>query len=336
MAQIYRSKITNEYKTQNLVNFHDKVGDDNEHNTIYMMIGRDEPWAQNENDIAFAPPYPDDSPDGQADTWAHCIGLIKIPKEQIKAVLPRRDWGDPSLGDDSLQFDVGDVVVTNTLSVNSHPSALAGYMVYRCIDVPDTGSCSLDDESSTYNKVNCVAIGGKWCATSSNGSLVNIPAGTGDAIDTQDGYLWEYLYTIPPDEVVNSVTQEYIVCPFPEDIVASPSSWGLSNEILYDKDTDRTIFSVGVNRLRFRSKISGSEFPALSDPSNPGYRQISVILNPLLPSEDAVNELEKATDDSYVKDEVELSTGEMIYIENRQPIYRAKDQVEEFSLIFQF
>ncbi|WVX87473.1 baseplate wedge subunit [Vibrio phage EniLVp02] len=337
MAKVYRAKITNEYRTQNLLNFADAVGDGDDQNTIYLMFGRPEPWADNEQDINFAPPYPDDSPDGQADAWSRSLGFVKIPREQLKAVIPRRDWGDPELGVDALQFQIGDIVVTNTMPINRHPSALAGYMVYRCVDVPDVGACTLDDSQATFTKSDCIALGGRWNAQNSPGTVINIPNGTGDAIDTEDGYLWEYLYTIPPSEVVNSVTKEYITVPFPQDILNDPEGWGLKNEIQWDEKANYTLFYVGANRLRFRAKLSGGEqFQQLTVPGNPGYRQMAIILNPILHRDDTTEDAVKATAEAYLPSELESTSGKMIYIENRQPIFKAPDQVEEFNLIFQF
>lgn len=336
MSKIYRSKITNEYRTQNLMNFYDQVGPEDDKNTIYLMFGRSEVWADNEQDLNFAPPYPDDSTDGQADAWNHALGFVKIPKEQLKAVLPRRDWGDVELGDGALQFNIEDIVVTNTMDQNSHPSALPGYMVYRCVDVPDIGSCTLDVGLDTFEKADCIALGGKWLAQSSPGTIINVPNGTGDAIDTGDGYVWEYLYTIPPSEVVNSVTSEYIITPFPGDIAASRSDWGLANEIAYDRARDRTIYSVGANQLRFRAKLASGDFAHLSTPGNSGYRQVGILLNLIEYRADTTTPAVKANDNTYLVDRVEESSGDMIYMENRQPIFKAPDQVEEFSLIFQF
>lgn len=318
------------------MNFYNQVGDGEEHNTIYMMFGRKEQWADNELDINFAPPYPDDSPDGQADAWSRALGFIKIPKEQLRAVLPRRDWGDPDLGEEGLRFNIGDVVVTNTDVFNSHPSALPGYMVYRCIDVPSVGSCTLDDADLQFNKTDCIALGGRWLAESTTGTILNIPNGTGDAIDTNDGYFWEYLYTIPPSEVVNSVTSEYIIVPFPSDIIGNEAEWGLENEIAYDNKLNRVIFSIGASQLRFRAKLSAVEFAHLATPGNSGYRQINIILNPILYRENTIDPAVKATDPTYLPAAIEQSSGDMIYMENRQPIFKAPDQVEEFSLIFQF
>ena len=317
------------------MNFYDKVGDEEENNTIYMMFGRSQQWSDNENDVNFAPPYPDDSPDGQADAWTRSLGFVKIPKTQLRAVLPRFDWGDPELTN-SLQFNYGDIVVTNTIPINQHPSALAGYMVYRCVDVPDIGSCSLDANGQLFDKVNCVALGGTWFGESSPGGQNNIPHGTGDSIDSDDGYKWEYLYTIPANEIISNVTREYIVVPFPADVVENRDIWGLSNEIQYDDKISRLIYSVGSYQLRFKAKLAGGDFIHLANPGNTGYRQIQIILNPYLAREDALDDPVKATDPTYLPGDLQTTSGEMIYMETRQPIIKAPDQVEEFSLIFQF
>nr|DAF95458.1 MAG TPA: baseplate wedge protein [Myoviridae sp. ctCo31] len=34
----------------------------------------------------------------------------------------------------------------------------------------------------------------------------------------EDGYKWEYLYSIPVDVVVNRVTNEYLVVPMPDEL----------------------------------------------------------------------------------------------------------------------
>ncbi|ALP47008.1 baseplate wedge subunit [Vibrio phage phi-Grn1] len=340
MAKIYRSTITTEYRVNNLMNFYENVGDDDDKNTIYLMFGRNEPWSDREDEINFAPPYPNDSPDGKADVWARALGLIKIPKSQLRPVIPRKDWGDPDLND-SLRFTFGDIVTVNTMSINSHPSALNGYMVYRCVDIPETdpnntnirGTCSI---STVTNKNDCVAVGGEWNAPSSPGNQENIPHGTGNAIETGDGYVWEYLYTIPPNEVLTNVTKEYIVCPFPNDIIENRVAWGLDQNIVFNENYDETIFNVGAVQLRFRAKLAGSDFIHLFGPGNNGYRQISLVQNPLLIRQDGDTEDTKATEVRYDPHEIQAGTGQIIYMENRQPIRKTLDQVEEFNLIYNF
>ncbi|MGR2462468.1 baseplate wedge subunit, partial [Salmonella enterica] len=45
---------------------------------------------------------------------------------------------------------------------------------------------------------------------------------------------------------------------------------------------------------------------------------------------------EKAILAAYKPNELEKDSGEMIYMENRQPITRALDQTEEINIIFSF
>lgn len=322
------------------MNFYDSVGDDADKNSIYLMFGRSESWSDREDEINFAPPYPNDTPDGKADVWARALGLIKIPKSQLRPVLPRKDWGDPDLNN-SLKFTFGDIVTVNTNTINAHPSALNGYMVYRCIDIPETdvnntnirGTCSIP---TITNKSDCVAVGGVWDAPSSPGNQENIPHGTGNAIDTRDGYVWEYMYTIPPTEVLTNVSAEYIVCPFPDDVINSREAWGLDQNIIFNENHDETIFSIGAVNLRFRAKLAGSDFIHLFGPNNTGYRQITIIQNPLLLREFGETEDTKATELLYNPHELQEGTGQIIYMENRQPIRKTLDQVEEFNLIYTF
>lgn len=333
-AVIYRTLVTTQYRTKSLMTFYNSIGDGINENSIYLSIGKTDQWAANENDSSFAPPYPDDSNDGLEDVWANSQALIKVPQSQLRMVIPRQDWGDPSL-DDSFNFQIGDIVITNSNANNKHPSALDGYMVYKCVDVPDDGSCSLDNSSETYEKTACISLGGTWTAESTPGQTSNIPHQRKDGEDTGDGYVWNYLYTIPPSEVITNVSDDYIVSPFPEDIRDNSEAWGLENIIQHDYEIEKLVYTVGSYKLRFRSRIDGDIITGLPILTTSGYRQLAIILNPLINAE-LDDTAEKATDDQYLTSEVTSGTGEMICIQNRQPIIKSADQVEEFDLIFEF
>ena len=105
---------------------------------------------------------------------------------------------------------------------------------------------------------------------------------------------------------------------------------------IFNEETDETIYSVGAVNLRFRAKLSGSDFIHLFGPGNNGYRQISLVQNPLLVREHGATTDIKATDIRYNPHEIQEGTGQMIYMENRQPIRKTLDQVEEFNLIYTF
>lgn len=332
MTAIYRSMITSRFKTQNLLHFYNMVGDEvspaPNSNQVYLSLGREEKWADNETDVGFAPPFPIDTIDGVVDVWTNMIGTVKIKKELFDALIPRRDYGDVKY-DRPFSFYIGDIMVVNTAPFNATEPG-KGMLVYRCIDIPSTGDCSI---SQIDNKVECLKLGGTWEASHDS---TFPPIGTGDAIDMNDGYLWEYLYEIPADVSINRVTNEYIVVPMPEDIESDPARWGMSEVLQSDPDKADLVFRVKCDTLRFKAYLDSVYFPENSLPGNSGFRQLSVILNPLekrpLPSSPDV----ACTKESYKLKELESHTGEMIYIENRQPIIRALDQVEEVSLMFKF
>lgn len=332
MTTIYRSIITSKFKTQNLLHFYNLVGASEAPaagtNQVYLSFGRETPWAINETDQGFAPPYPMDNSDGIVDVWTNMIGTVKIKKELFDAVIPRRDWGDVRY-DSPRTFYIGDIVAVNTAPFNrTEPGK--GIVVYRCVEIPENGSCSI---SSIDNKITCLRLGGIW---EPGNESANPPLGTGDAIDMHDGYLWEYLYTIPADVSINRVSNEYLVVPFPDDVAIDPARWGVENILQSHPDKMDLIFRVKCKTLRFKAYLDSVYFPENSLPGNRGFRQMSVILNPLenKPLESSPDV--PAQNEHYKLNELEVHSGEMIYIENRQPIIRALDQVEEVSLIFDF
>lgn len=334
MSQIYRAIITSRFKTQNLIHFYNSVGDSGspttpDKNNIYLSFGRKEPWAENEDDQGFAPPYPVDSSDGVVDVWTHMFGVVKVKKEYFDAVIPRIDWGDTRYNPNNNKFEIGDIVVLNSAQINlTHPGR--GMMVYRCVDVPDQGDCSI---TSIDNKLECLRVGGKWEPEAPSSYR---PDTTGDAIEMLDGYVWEYLYTIPPDVSITRVTNEYIVIPFPEDIKEDPERWGMKDILQTDPDRHDLIYRVKCSTLKFKSYLDSLYFPEYSLPGNNKFRQMSLLINPLekKPKQDSPDVV--ANKDHYKKDDLDLQTGEIIYIENRQPIIRQQDQVEEVSIVFAF
>lgn len=332
MTDIYRSFITNKFKTKNLLNFKNNVGDNEDDTTIYITFGRDEPWAANENDSDFAPPYPIEDTEGYLDVWNRMIGAAKIKNSELDAVIPRKDWGDLRV-DNPFRFFIGDIICTNTIDNVNVTERGEGIMVYRCVDVPDTGECSI---SEITDKDECMKLGGTWNASQSQGISINIPRGQGDSIDTNDGYRWEYLYTIPPDSVINRVTQEYIIVPFPEDEINNPEDWRLNNVIQWNDNYTNLIYRTKCSTLRFKAYLDSIDFPEFSKPGNTGFRQLNIIINPLENKEQPDDEDVKATNEVYSANELEHSSGEIIYMENRRPIIRSFDQVEEINIIFDF
>lgn len=324
---IYRSIITSKFRTEKLLNFYNMVGDSPDKITIYGSFGRSTPWSENEKEIGFAPPYPTDSTSGVVDMWTHMLGAVKINKSLLDAVIPRRDWGDMS-EDNPRTFHINDIVVVNSAPYN-RTDAGVGWMVYRVTDVPNIGYCSI---SSLDNKIECIKLGGKWTSTHES---IAPPVGKSDSIDMGDGYKWEYLYTIPPDVAINRCTNEHIVVPFPEELKQDPERWGYKSVITWYNDYN-LLYRLKVVSLRFQAYMDSAQFPSTSLVGNTGFRQLSIILNPLEKKNMASDPDVKATKERYLPNQLEPHSGEMIYMENRQPIIRSLDQTELVSIIFEF
>lgn len=327
---IYRSIITSKFRTENLVNFYKLVGDAPDQHSIYVTFGRSEKWSDSENDPGFAPPYPNDSVDGVVDMWTHMMGAAKVSREMLDAVYPRKDYGDMRY-ENPLTFFIGDIVVVNSV-MNNRTDPSRGWMIYRVVDVPSQGRCSIPSDTD-LDKNECLALGGRWTPSIES---VSEPLGEGDAIDTEDGYIWEYLYTIPIDVAINRCTNEYIVVPFADQLLREKDKWGYSNTLEWYPGSSDLLYRMKVNTLRFRAYMDSLYFPETLLANQNTFRQISILMDPLLKKAQPINPDVKATDLYITPDKLEPHSGEMIYMENRPPVTRTPDQMEEISIIFEF
>ena len=240
-------------------------------------------------------------------------------------------WGDTRYPD-PYTFRINDIVVCNSAPYNATESG-AGWLVYRCLDVPDTGMCSIE---SLTNKDECLKLGGKWTPSARS---MTPPEGRGDAegtIEPGDGYVWEYLFEIPPDVSINRCTNEYIVVPWPEELKEDPTRWGYEDNLTWQQDDFGLIYRVKANTIRFKAYLDSVYFPEAALPGNKGFRQISIITNPLEAKANPNDPNVKAEKDYYDPEDLMRHSGEMIYMENRPPIIMAMDQTEEINILFTF
>ncbi|ANM46433.1 baseplate wedge subunit [Morganella phage vB_MmoM_MP1] len=333
MTELYRAIITSKFRTKKLLSFYNDIGDEENKSNIYVTFGREEAWANNEKDVGFAPPFPIDDQQGVSDMWTHMIGAMKVDRTLVDAVIPRRDWGDIRYPN-PRNFQIGDVVVTNNAPYNQTDIG-DGWKVYRVLDVPKAGVCSI---TSIKDKEECLKLGGQW--TASQESILP-PRGRGDAekggmVDMEDGYLWEYMYTIPPDVSINRCTNEYIVVPTPDELSRDYSRWGYEDNLSWEVNDNNLIYRLKVVTLRFRAYMDSAYFPEASWPGNNGFRQLSVVIDPLEKKRLSTDKDVRAHQNYYRISQLERHSGEMIYMENRPPITRSTDQVEQIDLIFEF
>lgn len=328
----YRVLETTSLRTSKLINYIENVGDSDLSTTLFLTFGRDKPWSTRENEPNYVPPYPTESLEYIGTVWRDILGFLKIRREWIDAVYPRKDWGDVEYAD-SRTFNIGDIVVANNNSYNRTDDEI-GWTVYKLIDVPVEGACSID---GIYNKGECMLEGGTW--TPSHEST-KPPQGRGNAetVGTfDDGYVWEYLYTIPLDVAVNRCTNEYIVVPLPNLLKANPERWGYEDHITQEHNDYDLVYRMGVTKIMFKAYLDSVYFPetALPNRSN-SFRQISIIQNPLLRKNSVHDKDKKATGNYYKPDDMMRGSGQMQLIQNSPPIKRSLDQTEEITIIFDF
>jgi len=188
--------ITDQIRILNAKNF--IAGIDNSSNSYYSFVGLPNP-TDYQSDWDTDPPAPKDNFDQENDYWDTMVAMKKINTADANQVVPKRTWSSGTAYDMYRH----DYSRTNTAKVSGSTSLyLANYFVmnsdfrvYVCLHNgtdPDnpTGRASLDEPTFT--------------------DLEPRSAGT-----SGDGYIWKYLYTIKPSEVVKFESTQFM--PVPKD-----------------------------------------------------------------------------------------------------------------------
>ena len=167
-------------------------------NSYYTWIGLPNP-TQVDSDWNVTPPDPKDSFDEEDNYWDTMIALKKVTTSDVQQVVAKNTWTS------GITYDMyrGDITSTN-LSKPSNATNLydanyfvmnSDYKVYICLqngtdpDNPD-GRASLDEPTFT--------------------DLEPRAAGT-----SGDGYVWKYLYTIKPGDIIKFDSTDFM--PVPKD-----------------------------------------------------------------------------------------------------------------------
>ena len=194
--------ITDQIRILNAKNF--VAGVTSTANAYYSFIGLPNP-TDVQSDWDSDPPSPKDNFEEEDSYWDTMVALKKINSSDVRRVVPRRKWTS------GTTYDMyrNDYSRTNTAAVSGATNLYAAtyfvvnsdYRVYECLENgtdPDNpnGKPSLDEPTFT--------------------DLEPRSAGT-----SGDGYLWKYLYTIKPSDIVKFESTDYIPV---------PSDWETSTE----------------------------------------------------------------------------------------------------------
>jgi hypothetical protein len=187
--------ITDQIRILNAKNF--VAGVSSPDNSYYSFVG-----LPNSTDIQSDwdtnPPAPRDSFDEENNYWDTMIALKKINASDIRQVVQKRFWSSGTTYDmyrhDYSRSDVAKVSGATNLYFSTYYVINEDYRVYICLQNgtdPDssTGRPSLDQPSFI--------------------DLEPRPAGS-----SGDGYIWKYLYTIKPSDVIKFESTDFMPVPF--------------------------------------------------------------------------------------------------------------------------
>jgi len=212
--------ITDQIRILNAGNF--VAGVSNASNSYYSFIGLTNP-ADYQSDWDSDPPAPKDNFDQENDYWNTMVALKKINTADARQVVPKRTWQSGTTYDmyrhDYSRSKTAPVSGATNLYSSNYVVLNSDFRVYICLqngtDQDNTeGRPSLDEPIFT--------------------DLEPRSAGT-----SGDGYIWKYLYTIKPSEVVRFESTDFM--PVPTDWLT-----GTENAAIRDNAVDGGIKIVTV------------------------------------------------------------------------------------------
>ncbi len=186
--------ITDQIRILNAGNF--IAGVSNASNSYYSFIGLTNP-ADYQTDWDSDPPAPKDNFSQENDYWDTMIALKKINTDDARQVVPKITWSSGTTYDmyrhDYNRSNTAAVSGATNLYSASYFILNSDFRVYICLQNgtnPDNleGRPSLDEPTFT--------------------DLEPRSAGT-----SGDGYIWKYLYTIKPSEVVRFESTDFMPVP---------------------------------------------------------------------------------------------------------------------------
>ena len=186
--------ITDQIRILNAKNF--VSGITSSSNSYYSFIGLPNP-ADYQDDWDSNPPAPKDNFSQENDYWDTMVALKKINAGDVRQVIPKRTWTSGTTYDMYRH----DYSVTNTAAVSGATNLYSAFYyvmnsdfrIYACLQNgtdPNNpnGKPSLDEPTFTDLEPRSAGASG-------------------------DGYLWKYLYTIKPNEVVKFESTDFMPVP---------------------------------------------------------------------------------------------------------------------------
>ena len=198
--------ITDQIRILNAKNFISNVGV----SAYYSFIALPNP-SDYQSDWDVNPPSPKDNFDQENDYWDTMVALKKINSSDVRQVITKKFWSSGTIYDyyrhDYSRSNPAKISGATNLYSSTYYVINQDYQVYICLQNgtnPDTpnGKPSLDEPMFTDLEPRSAGSSG-------------------------DGYIWKYLYTIKPSEVIKFETSDFI--PVPADWASSTANVAVRN-----------------------------------------------------------------------------------------------------------
>ena len=215
--------ITNQIRILNAKNFISNVGV----SAYYSFIALPNP-SDYQSDWDVNPPSPKDNFDQENDYWDTMVALKKINSSDVRQVITKKFWSSGTIYDyyrhDYSRSNPAKISGATNLYSSTYYVINQDYQVYICLQNgtnPDTpnGKPSLDEPMFTDLEPRSAGSSG-------------------------DGYIWKYLYTIKPSEVIKFETSDFI--PVPADWASSTANVAVRNNAVDGSIKIVTITNRGV------------------------------------------------------------------------------------------
>ena len=218
--------ITDQIRILNAKNFVSGVSSST--NSYYSFIGLPNPTDYQSNwDVN--PPAPKDNFNEENSYWDTMIALKKINSSDVRQVVPKRVWSSGTTYDmyrhDYSRINVAKVSGSTTLYSSFYFVVNSEYRVYICLQngiTPETpnGKPSLDEPTFTDLEPRSAGSSG-------------------------DGYIWKYLYTIKPADIVKFESTDFI--PVPQNWETSSDNLAVRNNAVDGSIKIVTITNRGIS-----------------------------------------------------------------------------------------
>ena len=220
--------VTDQFRISNAGNFVDSVLDTN--NNYYVFLGLSNPTTPNPgfgrtSTWNTTPPNPIDNLSNEWNYGSTSLFGKKVNSANIRRVVRKVEWKtntaydmyrqDYSINNKAPVSDTARLYDANYFVVNSD------YNVYICIENGSSGSTSEIPKSKfepTFTDLEPSAAG-----------------------STSDGYIWKYLYTISPNDIIKFDSTEYMVV---------PNDWDTSTNSVIQSVREAADSTVNFNQIK--------------------------------------------------------------------------------------